>query len=108
MIRVANSIAIKFDATAKGLTDAYVENVQENKNILAKLSELIGNNFKMQTDTLNNHASAINTLAKLLKQGNKKIEQIVYLYAELSNCGVMDSKKKENLKTQIVNLINSQ
>lgn len=107
MIRVTNSITIKFDTTTKGLTDAYVKNVQENKNILAKLSELISNNFKMQTDTLNNHANAINTLAKLLKQGNKKVEQIIYLYAELSNCGVMDSKKKENLKMQIANLINS-
>ncbi len=108
MIRVANSIATKFDATTKGLTDAYVENVQENKNILAKLSELIGNNFKTQTDILNNHANAINSLSKTFKQGNKKIEQIIYLYAELANCGVMDSKKKENLKTQIANLINSQ
>lgn len=38
MIRTSHSIATKFEVTAKGLTDGYVENVQENKNILAKLS----------------------------------------------------------------------
>lgn len=38
---------------------------------------------------------------------NKKIEQIIYLYAELENCEIMESKTQENLKMQITNLINS-
>ncbi|PQL93440.1 BfmA/BtgA family mobilization protein [Apibacter adventoris] len=108
MIRTSHSITTKFDTISKGLVDSLAENIQDNRNILAKLSEVIGNSFKSQNDVLNNHANAINSLSKIFKQGNKKIEQIIYLYIELSNCGVMDSKKKENLKSQITNLINSQ
>ena len=106
MIRVANSIAVKFDATAKGLTDALTANLGDNRTLYTKLAEIVGNNFKSQADTLNNHANAINTLSKLLQQGNKKVIQLLYLYSELMNCGMMDTKRKVNLKTEIVNLIN--
>lgn len=106
MIRVANSIAVKFDATAKGLTDTITENLGDNRTLYTKLAEIIGNNFKSQADTLNNHANAINTLSKLLQQGNKKVIQLIYLYSELVNCGMMDTKRKETLKTEITNLIN--
>ena len=106
MVRVANSIAVKFDTIAKGLTDTLTENLGDNRTLYTKLAEIVGNNFKSQADTLNNHANAINTLSKLLQQGNKKVMQLVYLYTELVNCGMMDTKRKENLKTEIVNLIN--
>lgn len=91
MIRVANSIATKFDTTTKEQRESLSENIQDNRNMLAKLSEVIGNSFKSQNDVLNNHTNAINSLSKTFKQGNKKIEQIIYLYIELSNCGVMNN-----------------
>ena len=37
----------------------------------------------------------------------EKLLQLIQLYAELSACGVMDSKRKENLKAEITNLINT-
>ena len=106
MVRVANSIAVKFDTIAKGLTDTLTENLGDNRTLYTKLAEIVGNNFKSQADTLNNHANAINTLGKLLQQGNKKVIQLLYLYSELMNCGMMDTKRKEILKTEITNLIN--
>ena len=106
MVRVANSIAVKFDTIAKGLTDTLTENLGDNRTLYTKLAEIVGNNFKSQADTLNNHANAINNLGKLLQQGNKKVIQLLYLYSELMNCGMMDTKRKEILKTEITNLIN--
>ncbi len=51
-------------------------------------------------------------LAKINKRQDdiiryKKLLHLIQLYSELSACGVMDSKRKENLKTEISNLINT-
>ncbi|KAA6318126.1 hypothetical protein EZS27_031827, partial [termite gut metagenome] len=43
-----------------------------------------------------------------VNQENKKLLKLISLYSELATCGVMDNKRKESLKVEIINLINSQ
>ena len=49
----------------------------------------------------------INALYQIHQRDYKKLLHLIQLYSELSACGVMDSKRKENLKTEISNLINT-
>jgi len=37
-----------------------------------------------------------------------KLFRLINLYSELAACGVMDGKRKDSLKTEIMNLINEQ
>lgn len=107
MIRVTHSIATRFDEIAKSMEDiiiSHLKNHQENHNKLLKLL----------SDKLTEHANVINYQGKQLtsinqshQNDNKKLLQLIYYYTELANCGVMESKKKESLRTEIVNLINN-
>ena len=71
--------------------------------VLKKLSEQFGNH----ADVINNQSKQINALYQIHQRDYKKLLHLIQLYSELSACGVMDSKRKENLKTEISNLINT-
>ena len=65
------------------------------------------------SDTFGKHANIVNTqtkqiasLTQIQKQDNKKLLDLIALYTELTTCGVMDGKRKENLKAEIINLVN--
>ena len=70
--------------------------------VLKKLSEQFGNH----ADVINNQSKQINALYQIHQRDYKKLLHLIQLYSELSACGVMDSKRKENLKAEIINLIN--
>ena len=107
MIRATNSIALRFDAIAKTLETRILsqqEASQERQTVvLKKLSE----QFCNHADVINNQSKKINTLYQIYQRNYKKLLQLIQLYSELSACGVMDGKRKENLKTEISNLINA-
>ena len=71
--------------------------------VLKKLSE----QFCNHADVINNQSKQINALYQIHQRNYKKLLHLIQLYSELSACGVMDSKRKENLKTEISNLINT-
>jgi ABC-type transporter Mla subunit MlaD len=106
MIRTSHSIAVKFDTVAGTLSqkvDAEIKNSQENLiNVLKKLDEQFG---KVAT-VINNQAKQINNLSQVNQRENKKLLQLISLYSELATCGVMDGKRKENLRAEINDLIN--
>ena len=56
---------------------------------------------------INNQSKQINALYQIHQRDYKKLLQLIQLYSELSACGVMDSKRKESLKTEINNLVNT-
>ena len=58
-------------------------------------------------DVINNQSKQINALYQIHQRDYKKLLHLIQLYSELSACGVMDSKRKENLKAEIINLINT-
>ena len=71
--------------------------------VLKKLSE----QFCNHADVINNQSKQINALYQIHQRDYKKLLHLIQLYSELSACGVMDSKRKENLKVEINNLINT-
>lgn len=106
MIRTNNTIAVKFDTTVKALSekvDLEIKTSNENLiNVLKKLDEQFG---KM-ANIINNQAKQINDLSQVSQRDKKKLLQLISLYSDLAICGVMDGKRKENLKAEIINLIN--
>jgi len=106
MIRTSHTIAVKFDTAVKALSekiDLEIRTSNENLvNVLKKLDEQFG---KVAT-VINNQAKQINDLSQINQRNNKKLLQLVALYSELATCGVMDGKRKENLKNEINDLIN--
>ena len=107
MIRTANSIAVRFDAIGKELEKFILSQLaasQERQTaVLKKLSE----QFSNHADVINQQGKQLTALYQIHQRDYKKLLQLIQLYSELSTCGVMDGKRKENLKTEIVNLINT-
>ena len=107
MIRATNSIALRFDTTSKTLEAlilSQLETSQEKQTaVLKKLSE----QFCNHADVINNQSKQINALYQIHQRNYKKLLHLIQLYSELSACGVMDSKRKENLKAEIIGIISS-
>ncbi|MDR0572723.1 MAG: clindamycin resistance transfer factor BtgA [Tannerella sp.] len=113
MIRVTHSIATKFDMVVKTLTEQLDLEVQNSKEILIQVLRKLDEHFARQAEVINNQArvidecsKSIKTLSQVQEQNSKKFLKVIALYAELAACGVMDGKRKENLKAEIINLIN--
>lgn len=106
MIRATNSIAIRFEKVVEGINQILRAEIEQSgelqNNVLKKISEVFG----QHADVINNQGKHINNFSKIQQRDNKKLFQLIYLYSELAACGVMDGKRKENLKAEIVNLIN--
>ena len=107
MIRTPKSIAVRFDTIGKTLETlllAWVESSQGKQTaILQKVSEQFGKH----ANVINQQGKQLNALYQIHQRDYKKLLQLIRLYSELSACGVMDSKRKESLKTEIINLINT-
>lgn len=106
MIRTSHSIAVKFDSIVKELETLILSQLEQNQekyhNVLHKISDQFGNH----AEVINNQGKQISTLSQLQKNDNAKLLQLISLYSELATCGVMDGKRKENLKIEINDLIN--
>jgi len=107
MIRTTNSFALRFDAIGKTLETLILSQLEASQDrqttVLKKLSE----QFCNHADVINNQSKQINALYQIHQRDYKQLLHLIQLYSELSVCGVMDSKRKENLKAQISNLINT-
>ena len=105
MIRTTNSIALRFDTIGKTLETLIFSQLEASQDrqttVLKKLSE----QFCNHANVINNQSKQINALYQIHQRDYKKLLQLIQLYSELSACGVMDSKRKENLKAEISNLI---
>lgn len=106
MIRTSHSIAVRFDSITRELETLVLSQLEQNQekyhNVLHKISDQFGNHAKV----INNQGKQISTLYQLQKNDNAKLLKLISLYSELATCGVMDGKRKENLKTEINGLIN--
>ena len=106
MIRATHSIAVRFNGIVNDLenllkTEA-VTTREKNSAILKKISEQFGKH----ADVINNQGKHFNTLYQQHEKDNAKLLKLINIYSELAACGVMDGKRKENLKAEINNLIN--
>lgn len=106
MIRTSHSITVRFEKVVTELCELVSSEISTSRelqdNVLKKVSEA----FNQHANVINNQAKQINTLSQTQQRDNKKFLQLISLYSELTTCGVMDGKRKENLKVEIINLIN--
>ncbi len=117
MIRVTHSIATKFELVVKTLSEKLDLETENSKNILIQVLQKLDEHFGRQAEVINNQArildgntQSVERLSKSLQQSQDrntaKLLNLISLYSDLASCGVMDGKRKENLKTEIINLIN--
>ena len=107
MIRTAKSIAIRFDTIVKTLETLILSQMEANREKQTAVLKNISEQFGKHADMINNQSKQINALYQIHQRDYKKLLSLIQLYSELSACGVMDSKRKENLKAEITNLINT-
>ncbi|MBW9278416.1 BfmA/BtgA family mobilization protein [Bacteroides fragilis] len=105
MIRTTNSIAVRFDTIGKALETLILSQMEASREKQIAVLKNISEQFGKHADVINNQSKQINALYQIHQRDYKKLLNLIQLYSELSACGVMDSKRKENLKAEITNLI---
>lgn len=106
MIRTSNSIAVKFDVIVKTISEKLDSEIANSKDTLVNVLRKLDEQFGKVADVVTSHSKVINSLSQVQQRDNKKLLKLISLYSELSACGVMDGKRKENLRNEIINLIN--
>ena len=107
MIRTVNSIAIRFDTTSKTLETLILSQLESDRGKQTAVLQKVSEQFGKHADVINQQGKQLNALYQIHQRDYKKLLNLIQLYSELSACGVMDSKRKENLKAEIINLINT-
>ena len=107
MIRTSNSIATRFDNIVKSMEDIILSHLRTNQEGHNNLLKLLSEKFTGHSEAINNQSKQISAVYKNQQNDTNKILKLVSLYSELTTAGLMDGKRKENLKAEIINLINS-
>ena len=107
MIRTANSIAVRFETFGKTLETLIFSQLESNQGKQVAVLQKVSDQFGKHADVINQQGKQLSALYQIHQRDYKKLLQLIQLYSELSTCGVMDSKRKENLKAEIINLINT-
>ena len=105
MIRTANSIAVRFNTIGKTLETLILSQLESNQGKQTAVLQKVSEQFGKHADVINQQGKQLNALYQIHQSDYKKLFQLMQLYSELSACGVMDGKRKENLKAEIINLI---
>ena len=105
MIRATNSIAVRFDTIIKELGELLADEINTSRELQDNVLKKVNEAFNQHAGVINNQAKQIDSLSQMQQRNTKKVLKLIQLYSELSICGVMDGKRKENLKNEIVNLI---
>ena len=107
MIRTANSIAVRFDGIGKALETPILSQMESSQGKQTAVLQKVSEQFGKHADVINQQGKQLTALYQIHQRDYKKLLQLIQLYSELSACGVMDSKRKESLKAEIINLINT-
>ncbi|WP_338375825.1 BfmA/BtgA family mobilization protein [Dysgonomonas capnocytophagoides] len=108
MIRTSNSIATRFESIVKSMEDIILSHLKANQEGQSNLLKMLSEKFTGHADAINNQAKQLSVIYKNQQKDNKKLLQLISLYSELATAGLMDGKRKENIKAEIANLINEQ
>ena len=107
MIRTAHSIAVRFDTIGKTLETLILSQLESSREKQTAVLQKVSEQFGKHADVINQQGKQLTALYQIHQRDYKKLLQLIQLYSELSACGVMDSKRKESLKAEIINLINT-
>lgn len=106
MIRVTNSIAVRFDRIVKALETLVLSHLEKNNEKYNTVLQRLSDKFTEHANVINGQGKQISTLQQVQKRDNVKLLKLISLYADLTACGVMDGKRKESLRADIYQLIN--
>ena len=113
MIRTSHSIAVRFDSSVKEQKELITSEINTSRELQDNVLKKITETFNQHAGVINNQAKQINDLAGVINSSSKKQERnnnkllkLISPYSELATCGVMDGKRKENLRNEINDLIN--
>lgn len=113
MIRTSHAITVRFEKVVTELCELVSSEISTSRelqdNVLKRISEAFNQHagvINNQAKQINDLAQAINTSSQKQERNNNKLLKLTSLYSELATCGVMDGKRKENLRAEIDNLIN--
>ena len=106
MIRATNSIAVRFDGIVKALETLVLSQLEKNQEKHNGILQKVSDTLTQHADVINEQGKQISSLQQTQKKYNAKLLKLINLYSDLAVCGVMDGKRKENLKAEILNLIN--
>ena len=107
MIRTAHSIAVRFDTIGKTLETLILSQLESSMEKQTVVLQKVSEQFGKHADVINQQGKQLTVLYQIHQRDYKKLLSLIQLYSELSACGVMDSKRKESLKAEIINLINT-
>ena len=107
IIRTANSIAVRFVTIGKALETLILSWLETSQGKQTAVLQKVSEQFSKHADVINQQGKQLNALYQIHQRDYKKLLHLIQLYSELSACGVMDSKRKESLKAEIINLINT-
>jgi len=105
MIRATNGISVRFENIVKEITTTVNNHLLQTNTFNQKLIEALNTHFKKMGEAITQHSTVINNLSKRQIQHEKKQMKLISLYEELSNCGITEGKKKEQLRQQIKMLV---
>lgn len=106
MVKATHSISTRFDSIVKSLSVKIDSEIAVSKENIQDIQGKIDEVYEKQNVTISDISKKMNLLYHFQKDSINKLFHLIELYAELASCGVMDGKRKENLKTEIYNLIN--
>ena len=90
----------------KALETLVLSQLEKNQERYNAVLKRLSDKFTEHADVINGQGKQIGTLSQVQKRDNAKLLKLLSLYTELAACGVMDGKRKENLKAEITTLIN--
>ena len=108
MIRTTNSIATRFDNIAKSMEDIIITQLENHQESHSNLLKLLSEKLTEHANVINYQGKQIASAVQMQRTGNQKLLKLIALHTELATLGVMDGKRKDTLKTEIIALINNQ
>lgn len=106
MIRATHSIATRFDGVVKALEEMIKSEITLMWDKYSDILQRISDTFGKHAEIINGQTKRLSSIDERQRRDNQKLIDLIVLYAELAACGVMDSKRKEALKTEIHKLTN--
>jgi hypothetical protein len=106
MVRATNSIAVRFDGIVKTLETLILSQLEKSQTKYNTVLQNVSSTLTQHANVINEQGKQIGSLQQTQKKDNVKLLKLISLYSDLAACGVMDGKRKENLKAEIMNLIN--
>lgn len=87
MIRVTNSIAVRFDGIVKALETLVLSQLEKNQEKYNAVLQRLSDKFTEHANVINGQAKQIGTLSQVQKRDYTKLLKLISLYADLASCG---------------------